>query len=205
MIAKSDFDELYRVAEESYRNSRAPYSKFKVGAALLTDKGIFGGSLVENAAYPSTVCAGMVAVYNAVSSGATVLKVAAVQFDEGVPTPCGMCEQIMKSFNVKEAYSKSSHSTEWIKVMENGSEYKPYLEKKTWEILDYSGFQFVWTPPSILIRNLVLGAIEACKYAHIPISNFPVGSAVIQSGSNEIITGSNCETLPLGLGLCAER
>ena len=62
--------ELCKEAIDAMKNAYAPYSGYKVGAALLTEKGkLFAGCNIENAAYTPTVCAERVALFNAISSG----------------------------------------------------------------------------------------------------------------------------------------
>ena len=62
--------DLIEVAKKYRENAHAPYSKFKVGAAVLTDSGkIFGGCNIENASYPAGICAERTAISKAVSEG----------------------------------------------------------------------------------------------------------------------------------------
>jgi cytidine deaminase len=78
----------------------APYSEFRVGAALLTDSGdIVPGCNIENAAYSSTICAERVAVAGAVASGARKFRAMAVVNDSGTTcAPCGTCRQVLFEF-----------------------------------------------------------------------------------------------------------
>ena len=80
--------------------AHAPFSKFKVGAALEDDSGrIHTGCNVENATYGLTVCAERVAVFKAISEGARKFKRIAVAADTDVLTPpCGACRQILWEF-----------------------------------------------------------------------------------------------------------
>lgn len=90
-------EEAAKVRKMAY----APYSKFRVGAALLTDKGLFTGCNVENASYGGTVCAERVAVGNAIAAGARkILEVAVVAEPLGgnVVPPCGLCLQVLAEF-----------------------------------------------------------------------------------------------------------
>jgi cytidine deaminase len=78
----------------------APYSKYPVGAALLTESGeIFEGVNVENAAYPDGMCAERSAVFAAVTSGQHAFKAIAVASRTG-GTPCGSCRQVLAEFGL---------------------------------------------------------------------------------------------------------
>lgn len=93
---------LIQQAAEVRKNAYAPYSKFQVGAALLTDKGVFTGCNVENASYGGTVCAERVAVGNAIAAGARrILEVAVVAKPLGgnIVPPCGLCLQVLAEFS----------------------------------------------------------------------------------------------------------
>ncbi len=81
-------------------NAHAPFSKFKVGAAVEDDSGrIFTGCNVENATYGLTVCAERVAVFKAISEGARkFVRVAVVADTETLTPPCGACRQILWEF-----------------------------------------------------------------------------------------------------------
>ena len=92
--------ELVEAATRVRENAYAPFSKFKVGAALETDDGqIIVGSNVESASYGLTVCAERVAVWNAISQGKRKIKKIAVVADTAELTPpCGVCRQIIWEF-----------------------------------------------------------------------------------------------------------
>ncbi len=82
------------VREKAY----APYSRYKVGAALLADDGtVYGGCNVENASYGLTVCAERAAVFHAVASGRQRFDAIAVATRDG-GAPCGACLQVMHEF-----------------------------------------------------------------------------------------------------------
>jgi cytidine deaminase len=89
---------LIESASQARRWAYAPYSNYSVGAALLTESGkIYDGVNVENAAYPTTMCAERVAVYKAVSEGERHFAAIAVVTSNG-GTPCGSCRQVLAEF-----------------------------------------------------------------------------------------------------------
>ena len=93
----SDSDRLVAAARAAREHALAPYSNFKVGAALLTRDGkTFSGCNVENATYGLTVCAERVALWKALSEGARDFTTIAVVADTAAPTPpCGACRQLL--------------------------------------------------------------------------------------------------------------
>jgi len=98
-------DDLRKNLVEAARNARqwayAPYSHYPVGAALLTDSGkVYEGVNVENAAYPTCMCAERVAVFKAVSEGEHNFTAIAIVTGNG-GMPCGSCRQVMAEFNHK--------------------------------------------------------------------------------------------------------
>ena len=94
--------ELFEKAIEAREYAYAPYSKFKVGAALLTNSGkIYTGCNVENASYGGTICAERVAMVKAISEGEREFSKIAVVADTKSPVrPCGICLQFLSEFNV---------------------------------------------------------------------------------------------------------
>jgi len=91
---------LIDLAIEARRRAYAPYSNYSVGAALRTRNGrLFTGCNVENAAYPTCMCAERVAVYKAVSEGEREFEVIAVATSNG-GTPCGGCRQVLAEFGL---------------------------------------------------------------------------------------------------------
>ena len=92
--------ELFDKACEALHNAYVPYSKFRVGACLLTSDGrIFTGCNVENASYGATICAERTAVVKAVSEGATRFTKIAVAAENAVGWPCGICRQVLFEFS----------------------------------------------------------------------------------------------------------
>ena len=91
--------ELAKAAASMRQRSYVPYSKYAVGAALLTKSGVtFTGCNIENAAYPVTVCAERTAMFKAVSEGHTDFDTIAVATEDGLGYPCGSCRQVMAEF-----------------------------------------------------------------------------------------------------------
>ncbi|SHE42754.1 cytidine deaminase [Marinitoga hydrogenitolerans DSM 16785] len=95
---------LYGKAKEAMKNSYSPYSKFKVGAALLTKSGkIYTGTNIENASYGLSMCAERIAIFKAVSEGETEFETLVVIGDTETPiSPCGACRQVIAEFGVNE-------------------------------------------------------------------------------------------------------
>ena len=93
--------ELMELAAKARNYSYSPYSRFRVGAALLTKSGeVFTGCNIENAAYTPTVCAERTAIFKAVSEGERDFEaIAIVGGKEGetaeFTAPCGVCRQVM--------------------------------------------------------------------------------------------------------------
>ena len=116
-------DELTKVAHEAKVRAYAPYSGFRVGAALETESGrVFSGCNVENASYGLTVCAERVAVGAAVAAGHRRFRriVIVADGDEAV-APCGACRQVLREFgagldvlSVSEAGNRGWALTELI-------------------------------------------------------------------------------------------
>ena len=94
--------QLIQAAIAARQNAHAPYSKFRVGAALATRDGrVFQGCNVENATYGLTVCAERVAVFSAIAAGVKPRDFAAVAVcadTDHLTPPCGACRQILWEF-----------------------------------------------------------------------------------------------------------
>jgi cytidine deaminase len=97
-LTDEDRGSLIDLANEARRHAYAPYSHYPVGAALRTKSGkVFTGVNVENAAYPTSMCAERTAVFKAVSQGEREFEVIAVVTDNG-GSPCGSCRQVLAEF-----------------------------------------------------------------------------------------------------------
>ena len=91
---------LIDLANEARRRAYAPYSNYPVGAALRTKSGkVFTGVNVENAAYPTTMCAERTAIFTAVTAGERDFEVIAVATGNG-GSPCGSCRQVLAEFGL---------------------------------------------------------------------------------------------------------
>ena len=98
-LLDSEKQALAKSAAEVRLNAYAPYSKYYVGAALLTESGkIITGCNVENAAYGSTICAERTAICKAVSDGEQTFRAVAISL-KGAGSPCGSCRQVLNEFN----------------------------------------------------------------------------------------------------------
>lgn len=97
-------EQLINVATEARESAYTPYSKFAVGAALLTktDK-VYTGCNIENASYGLTCCAERVAIFKAISEAQTEFKALAIIGNTDSPiSPCGACRQVMVEFFEKD-------------------------------------------------------------------------------------------------------
>ena len=122
-------EELIETALKAREFSYSPYSKFKVGAALLAKNGkVYTGCNIESASYTPTNCAERTAFFKAVSEGEREFEVIAIAGGyDGAPTeysyPCGVCRQVMmefcdpKSFRVITAVSKEKYLEKTLEEM----------------------------------------------------------------------------------------
>lgn len=99
-LAASQLRELTRRARVAAQHAYAPYSKFAVGAAVLTAQGeIYAGANVENASYGLSMCAERNAIFHAVAQGSTAITALAVYTPtRTTTTPCGACRQVLAEF-----------------------------------------------------------------------------------------------------------
>ena len=92
-------EKLIRTAMQMRDRSYVPYSRFAVGAALLTaDDRVFLGCNIENASYGATNCAERTALFKAVSEGARQFTAIAIAAEKAMPWPCGLCRQALYEF-----------------------------------------------------------------------------------------------------------
>ncbi|MBA3770078.1 MAG: cytidine deaminase [Blastocatellia bacterium] len=113
-------NDLIKAATDVREKAYAPFSKFKVGSALLTDDGsIVVGCNVESASYGLTVCAERVAIWKAISIGMTKIKRIAVVADtQELTPPCGACRQIIWEFggDIPVIFANLNGKTETIQM-----------------------------------------------------------------------------------------
>jgi len=93
-------EKLIEIAIKAKEKAYVPYSKFKVGAALLTKNGkVYTGCNIENSSYGLSICAERVAIFKAVSEGETEFeKIVIVADTNKIIRPCGACRQVMSEF-----------------------------------------------------------------------------------------------------------
>jgi len=118
-------ERLLREARKVMKQAYAPYSRFRVGAAMLTAKGeLFTGCNVENASYGLSNCAERTAIFRAVAQSGPELEIRAIAVvnDQGIPcSPCGACRQVIYEFGPNAVVFfqgaegwKESHITELL-------------------------------------------------------------------------------------------
>ncbi|MDJ1157604.1 cytidine deaminase [Chelatococcus sp. SYSU_G07232] len=101
----TEVDRLFEAARAAQARAYAPYSRFRVGAAVITPAGtVFAGCNVENAAYPVGTCAEAGAISAMVAAGETRISAILVLGDgEALVTPCGACRQRIREFAAPDA------------------------------------------------------------------------------------------------------
>ena len=131
MKNKEKYFQLLQIAKEFSKKSYSPYSRFKVGAAVLCeDDKVFGGTNIENVSYGLSMCAERVAIFSAITNGAKKIKAVAIYTSNGDTTPCGACRQVIAEFSnsVDIIYNTKNNS---IKVEKNSSLLPKSFNKKS--------------------------------------------------------------------------
>lgn len=115
-VSEPPWQQLTDAARAARERAHAPYSRFKVGAALLDEHGrIHAGCNVENAAYPEGLCAEAVALGQLVLAGGTRVTAVLVAADAATPiTPCGGCRQKLREFAAGGAVPVWSANTQRV-------------------------------------------------------------------------------------------
>ncbi len=115
-----EYSKLIKEAIKAKENAYAPYSKYKVGAAITTSNGnIYTGCNVENSSYPNGICAEKVALSKAISSGdnKAFIAIAIVSDGDNYPSPCGGCRQFLSEFVGSDFKVILAKSTEDYKIV----------------------------------------------------------------------------------------
>jgi cytidine deaminase len=118
MLDEARRQQLIDAARRAREAAYAPYSSFKVGAAVLTGVGeIFSGCNVENASFGATICAERVAIFQAIAGGCRNLTYLAVMADTPEPVaPCGLCRQVLAEFSPDCRIIMANQAGEWRMV-----------------------------------------------------------------------------------------
>ena len=119
MSKKQAYKQLLDFAKQASENSYSPYSKFKVGAAVLCeDNKVFCGTNVENVSYGLSMCAERVAIFTAVANGCKNIKAIAIYSKKGDVTPCGACRQVISEFSktADVVYNTKKDSSKVVKI-----------------------------------------------------------------------------------------
>ena len=109
---------MLKLAEEASKNAYVPYSKFPVGACILTDSGkVFTGCNFENSSYGMTICAERNAVGSAIAAGERKIKAVAIFSPKMINcTPCGACRQVLSEFQADDGTDVILQADDGIKV-----------------------------------------------------------------------------------------
>lgn len=117
-ITGEQVEQLLRAAQQASERAYAPFSNFRVGAAILTERGgVFSGCNVENSSYGLTNCAERTAIFSAVAAGALsaeceLAAVAVVNREGAICSPCGACRQVIFEFGPEAVVIFRNHSGE---------------------------------------------------------------------------------------------
>ncbi len=138
-MKKDRIQDLIEIARQARENAYAPYSKYAVGAALLTSEGeIFSGCNVENSTYGATTCAEQIAVFKAMSERGSLQIQELVVLTESSPPAacCGICRQVIREFAAPDL---------WIHLVNLQGERRKFRLEKL--------FPAAFTPQHLLARK----------------------------------------------------
>ena len=115
LLTKEQIKNLIDLASKGKEFAYVPYSKYPVGAAILTRDGkIFTGCNIENASYGLTICAERTAIFKAVSEGKIIIDAVAVITDsENYASPCGACRQVIMEFGKTAQVILADHNGDY--------------------------------------------------------------------------------------------
>lgn len=213
--------------------SRVPYSHRASGACLATDQGTFSGVAIEYCNYTNSICAPMAAVLTALAAGASRfdnLEVYTPSSSFHGGEPCGRCLEFLSEYCPKTfpiVVVKGSQEESLTSTLITLGEMLPATatddrgnfrnrSKPSALVLglveNVSSLKFKLINPGVmktpialdLVQQLCRETVKSCQHAYIPVSEFPVGAAVLDE-QDRIITGVNVEHSIIGLGSCAER
>ncbi len=123
-----NYEQLMEKAKEASKMSYSPFSKFAVGAAVLTGSGkVYSGCNVQNSSYGMTICAERCAIFKAVSEGEKEILAVAIyspNLDDCIP--CGACRQVMYEFKPNDIELEVITATSEKLIVRKLSEYHPY-------------------------------------------------------------------------------
>jgi len=139
-----DDRKLLAMAEDIKKNSYSPYSKFRVGAAVLAKSGkVFTGVNIENASFGATVCAERTAVFKAVSEGEREIAAVAISSDSDEYTfPCGICRQVLREFGDDDTKVICGNKNGEFTVLGSESFYRMLFSSLKLAVLKYDILKF---------------------------------------------------------------
>ncbi len=115
-----DYTKLIQAARKAKKYSHSPYSKFRVGAAVITKNGkIYSGTNIENSSYSLTICAERTALFKAISEGEKSFVAMVISSDEkGFISPCGACRQVISDLagNIDIILTNGAGKTKFLKT-----------------------------------------------------------------------------------------
>lgn len=121
-LTAQQIEQLLEAAQQAAGRAYAPFSKFRVGAAILTQRGeIFSGCNVENSSYGLTMCAERTAIFTAVAAGdlgadQSLIAVAVVNGEGAACSPCGACRQVIFEFGPEAVVIYRAHGGEMARA-----------------------------------------------------------------------------------------
>lgn len=120
-------EKLIKTANQMLERAYTPYSKFPVGAALLTKEGkIYGGCNIENAAYPVTICAERTALFKAISEGDyDFAGLVVTSRSHNATAPCGSCRQVISEFCSSDMPVLMTHESGEVEIIKTVGELLP--------------------------------------------------------------------------------